>query len=553
MRCIGKAGLVAAVFLVVLGLIASAPASGQAKKPNILVIMGDDIGISNIGVYSHGMMAGKTPNLDKLAKEGMLLTDYYAEASCTAGRANFIMGELPIRTGMTTVGQAGAAIGIPAEAVTIATILKSQGYATGQFGKNHLGDKNEFLPTVHGFDEFFGYLYHLDAMEDPFHPNYPQNLLNVVGPRNLLHSWATTTDDATEMPRWGKIGKQKIQDEGPLPPHPTNGVKYNMETVDDTIRDLSLAFIDKAKADGKPFFVWLNPTRMHVVTHLSPKYTAMMNSENGWSIEEAGMAQLDDDIGLVMQHLKDAGLDDNTIVVFTTDNGTEAFTWPDGGTTPFAQAKGTIMEGGFRVPCIVRWPGHVPADSVGNGIMSGLDWLPTFAALAGVPNITDQLLKGVKFGDRTYKNHLDGYDQTAMLTGKGPSTRHEIFYLGESTIGAVRIDDYKYRFIDQPQGWLGVKNHPDVPTIINLRLDPYEKMGFPEDMTKNGSLMFFGDWYMYQFWRFVFVQQVMGKEIQTFLEFPPMQRGASFNLDALKAEMAAKMAQAEAASKGPSN
>jgi arylsulfatase A-like enzyme len=553
MKCVGRAGLVFAVFLVALGMAGTPATNAQAKKPNILVIMGDDIGITNIGVYSHGMMAGKTPNLDKLAKEGMLLTDYYAEASCTAGRANFIMGELPIRTGMTTVGQAGAAIGIPAEAVTIATILKSQGYATGQFGKNHLGDKNEFLPTVHGFDEFFGYLYHLDAMEDPFHPNYPQNLINVVGPRNLVHSWATTTDDATEMPRWGKIGKQKIQDEGPLPPHPTNGIKYNMETVDDTIRDLSLAFIDKAKADGKPFFVWLNPTRMHVVTHLSPKYTAMMNSENGWSIEEAGMAQLDDDIGLVMQHLKDAGLDDNTIVVFTTDNGTETFTWPDGGTTPFAQAKGTIMEGGFRVPCLVRWPGHVPADSVGNGIMSGLDWLPTFAALAGIPNITEQLLKGVKFGDRTYKNHLDGYDQTAMLTGKGPSTRHEIFYLGESTIGAVRIDDYKYRFIDQPQGWLGVKNHPDVPTIINLRLDPYERMGFPEDMTKNGSLMFFGDWYMYQFWRFVFVQQVMGREIQTFLEFPPMQRGASFNLDALKAEMAAKMAQAEAASKGPSN
>jgi arylsulfatase A-like enzyme len=527
-------------------------ASAQAKKPNILVIMGDDIGIANIGVYSHGMMAGKTPNLDKLAKEGMLFTDYYAEASCTAGRANFIMGELPIRTGMTTVGQAGAAIGIPAEAVTIATVLKAQGYATGQFGKNHLGDKNEFLPTVHGFDEFFGYLYHLDAMEDPFHANYPQNLLNVVGPRNLVHSWATDTDDATEMPRWGKIGKQKIEDEGPLSPHPTNGIKYNMETVDDTIRDLSLKFIDKAKADGKPFFVWLNPTRMHVVTHLSPKYTAMMNSENGWSIEEAGMAQLDDDIGLVMQHLKDAGLDDNTIVVFTTDNGTESFTWPDGGTTPFAQAKGTVMEGGFRVPCIARWPGHIAADSVQNGIMSGLDWLPTLAAIAGNPNITEQLLKGVKFGDRTYKNHLDGYDQTAMLTGKGPSNRHEIFYLGESTIGAVRIDDYKYRFIDQPQGWLGVKNHPDVPTIINLRLDPYERMGFPEDMTKNGSLMFFGDWYMYQFWRFVFVQQVMGKAIQTFLEFPPMQHGASFNLDALKAEMAAKMAQAQAAATGAS-
>jgi arylsulfatase A-like enzyme len=524
-----------------------------STKPNILVIMGDDIGISNIGAYGRNMMAGRTPNLDKLAKEGALFTDYYAEASCTAGRANFITGELPIRTGMTTVGQAGAPIGIPAEAVTIATALKAQGYETGQFGKNHLGDKNEFLPTVHGFDEFFGYLYHLDAMEDPFHPNYPQNLLNVVGPRNLVHSWATDTDDATEMPRWGKIGKQKIVDEGPLPPHPTAGIKYNMETVDDTIRDLSLKFIDKAKADGKPFFVWMNPTRMHVVTHLSPKYAAMMNSENGWSIEEAGMAQLDDDIGLVMQHLKDAGLDDNTIVVFTTDNGTETFTWPDGGTTPFAQAKGTIMEGGFRVPCIARWPGHIAPDSVQNGIMSGLDWLPTFVSLAGNPNITQQLLKGVKIGDRTYKNHLDGYDQTAMLTGKGPSNRHEIFYLGESTIGAVRIDDYKYRFIDQPQGWLGPKTHPDVPVITNLRLDPFEKMGFPEDLTKNGSLMFMGDWYMYQFWRFVFVQQVMGKEIQTFLEFPPMQRGASFNLDALKAEMAAKMAQAEAASKGPSN
>ena len=553
MNRIARLALSAVAFFVIVAYAAAPSASAQEKKPNILVIMGDDIGMSNIGAYSMHMMAGKTPNLDKLAKEGMIFTDYYAEASCTAGRANFITGELPIRTGMTTVGQAGAAIGIPAEAVTLATVLKAQGYETGQFGKNHLGDKNEFLPTVHGFDEFFGYLYHLDAMEDPFHPNYPQDLLNKVGPRNLVHSWATDVDDPTEMPRWGKIGKQKIEDDGPLPPHPMDGIKYNMETVDDTIRDLSLKFIDKAKADGKPFFVWMNPTRMHVVTHLSPKYAAMMNSENGWSIEEAGMAQLDDDIGLVMQHLKDAGLDDNTIVIFTTDNGTEVFTWPDGGTTPFAQAKGTVMEGGFRVPCIARWPGHIPADSIQNGIMSGLDWLPTLAALAGNPNVTDQLLKGVKFGDRTYKNHLDGYDQTAMLTGKGPSNRHEIFYLGESTVGAVRVDDYKYRFIDQPQGWLGVKNHPDVPTIVNLRLDPYERMTFPEDMAKSGSLMYFGDWYLYQFWRFVFVQQVMGREIQTFLEFPPMQRGASFNLDAIKAEMAAKMAQAEAASKGPSN
>jgi arylsulfatase A-like enzyme len=528
------------------------PAQAQASKPNIVVIMGDDVGMWNIGAYSRGMMAGRTPNLDKMAKEGMLFTDYYAEASCTAGRANFITGELPIRTGMTTVGQAGAPTGLPAEACTIATALKAQGYETGQFGKNHLGDKNEFLPTVHGFDEFFGYLYHLDAMEDPFHPNYPKELLNVVGPRDLVHSWATDTDDATEMPRWGKIGKQRIEDAGPLPPHPMEGIKYNMETVDDAIRDFSINFMDKAKADGKPFFCWINPTRMHIVTHLSPKYEAMENSVNGWSEEEAGMAQLDDDVGLIMQHLKDMGVDDNTIVVFTTDNGTEVFTWPDGGQTPFAQSKGTVMEGGFRVPCILRWPGHVAADSVQNGIFSGMDWFPTFLDAAGDPNITDELLKGVTLGDRTYKNHLDGYDQMAAITGTGPSARHEIFYLGESTVGAVRIDDYKYRFIDQPDGWLGRKDHMDVPTITNLRLDPFERTGWPQDGTKEGGQQYF-DWFKYQFWRFVFVQQTVGKELQTFLEYPPMQRGASFNLDAVKAEMAAKMKAAEAASKGASD
>ncbi len=519
-------------------------AHAASEKPNIVVIMGDDIGMWNIGAYHRGMMAGRTPNLDKLAKEGMLFTDYYAEASCTAGRANFITGELPIRTGMTTVGQAGAATGLPAEAVTIATALKAQGYATGQFGKNHLGDQNQFLPTVHGFDEFFGYLYHLDAMEDPAHPNYPQNLLNVVGPRNMVHSWATETDDPTVMPRWGKVGKQKIEDAGTLYPK-------RMETVDDEIRDLAINFMDKAKKDGKPFFVWLNPTRMHIVTHLSPKYEAMRNSENGWSEQEAGMAQLDDDIGLVLKKLKDMGVDDNTIVVFTTDNGTELFSWPDGGTTPFAQSKGTVMEGGFRVPAILRWPGKVPADTVQNGLMSGLDWFPTFLAAAGNTTITADLLKGVKIGDRTYKNHLDGYDQTAMITGKGPSNRHEIFYLGESTIGAVRIDDYKFRFIDQPQGWLGEKTKPDVPYITNLRLDPFERMGWPNNGTKEGAQQYF-DWFKFQFWRFVFVQQVMQKEIQTFLDFPPMQQGASFNLDTLKAEMASKMQQAAAASKGPS-
>jgi arylsulfatase A-like enzyme len=530
--------LLAALMLLGVGTTAHA----QARKPNILFIMGDDIGMWNIGAYHRGMMAGRTPNLDRLAKQGMMFTDYYAEASCTAGRANFIMGQLPIRTGMTTVGQAGAKIGIPAEACTIATALKSMGYATGQFGKNHLGDRNEFLPTVHGFDEFFGYLYHLDAMEDPAHPNYPQNLLNVVGPRNMVHSFATDEDDSTEMPRWGKIGKQKIEDAGTLYPK-------RMETVDDEIRDFAINFMDKAKRDGKPFFVWLNPTRMHIVTHLSPKWNATRNAENGWSEEEAGMAQLDNDIGLVLKKIKVMGEEDNTIVVFTTDNGTELFTWPDGGTTPFAQCKGTIMEGGFRVPCILRWPGHVPADSVQNGIFSGLDWFPTFVAAAGNPNITNQLLKGVRLGDRTYKNHLDGYNQLAAITGKGSSARHEIFYLGESTVGAVRIDDYKFRFIDQPQGWLGEKTHADVPYITNLRLDPFERMGWPNNGTKDGAQQYF-DWFKFQFWRFVFVQQVVGKELQTFLDYPPMQRGASFNLDAVKTEMAKRMQQAEAASKG---
>jgi arylsulfatase A-like enzyme len=537
--CYGALALLAAV------MVGGAPASAQQQqRPNILVIMGDDIGMWNIGAYHRGMMAGRTPNLDKIAKEGMLFTDYYAEASCTAGRANFITGELPIRTGMTTVGQAGAVVGLPAEAVTIATILKSMGYATGQFGKNHLGDKNEFLPTVHGFDEYFGYLCHLDAMEDPAHPNYPQNLLNVVGPRNMVHSWATDRDDPTDMPRWGKIGKQRIEDAGPLYPK-------RMETVDDEIRDFAIDFMDRAQKSGKPFFVWLNPTRMHIVTHLSPKYEAMRNSENGWSEEEAGMAQLDDDVGLVMKKIKDMGVDDNTMVVFTTDNGAEVFTWPDGGQTPFAQSKGTVLEGGFRVPALLRWPGHVPADSVQNGIFSGLDWLPTFVAAAGNPNITEELLKGKTIGDRTYKNHLDGYNQMAAITGKGPSARHEIFYLGESTVGAVRIDDYKFRFIDQPEGWVGSKTHPDVPYITNLRLDPFERTGWPTDGTRDGSQQYF-DWFKYQFWRFVFVQQKIGEAIQTFIDYPPMQRGASFNLEAVKAEMQKKMEEAERASKGAS-
>src|SRR5204862_4784173 len=338
-----------------------------------------------------------------------------------------------------------------------------------------------------------------------------------------------TTDDATVMPRWGKVGKQKIEDAGTLYPE-------RMKTVDNEIRDLALTFIEKAKTDGKPFFCWLNPTRMHIVTHLSDKYEKMRNSVNGWSEEEAGMAQLDDDIGLVMQKLKDLGLDDNTIVVFSTDNGTELFTWPDGGQTPFAQSKGTVMEGGFRVPCILRWPGHVPADSVQNGIFSGMDWFPTFLAAAGNANITDQLLKGVKIGDRTYKNHLDGYNQKDLITGKGPSNRHEIFYFGESSLGAVRIDDFKYRFIEQPKGWVGGKIHVDAPTLINLRIDPFERLTWPENGMLDGAQGYFS-WFQYEFWRFVFVQQVVAKLATTAIEYPPMQKGSSFNLDAVKAKI----------------
>src|SRR5262245_31257086 len=372
--------------------LASVPAAAQQppqqqQRPNIIFIMGDDIGWANIGAYNQGMMAMRTPNLDRLASEGMMFTDYYAEASCTAGRANFITGELPIRTGLTTVGQAGSPIGIPAEAPTIATALKSLGYATGQFGKNHLGDLNQFLPTVHGFDEFYGYLYHLDAMEDPCHPNYPADLKATIGPRNVVHSFATNVDDQTVQPRWGKIGKQRIEDAGELCPR-------RMETVDDEILANALKFLDKARAERKPFFLWLNPTRMHVVTHLSPKYQGLRNSENGWSEQEAGMAQLDDIVGAVMKYLKDNGLEQNTILGFTTDNGTENFTWPDGGQTPFAGGKGTAMEGGFRAPMILRWPGRVPAGKVENGIVSGLDWFPTFVAAAGNPNIGDELKKG---------------------------------------------------------------------------------------------------------------------------------------------------------------
>jgi arylsulfatase len=535
MQCLSKFSIVGIALLASLVLV-TGPAAAQQAKPNILFIMGDDIGMWNIGAYHRGLMAGRTPNIDKLAAEGAIFTDYYAEASCTAGRASFITGELPIRTGLTTVGQAGATIGMPAQAPTIATALKELGYATGQFGKNHLGDRNEYLPCLHGFDEFWGYLYHLDAMEDPWHRNYPKDLLDKVGPRDVVSCVATDKDDPTVQPRWGKVGKQTITDEGPLPPHPTEGVKLNMETVDEVIRDHAFTFMDKAKKDGKPFFVWLNPTRMHVFTHLSPKYEAMRNAENGWTLQEAGMAQFDDIIGDVMKKLDEIGLANNTIVVVSTDNGTEGFSWPDGGTTPFKGWKGMATEGGFRSPAIIRWPGEVKPNEVINGVMSGLDWFPTFVAAAGYQgDIAADLIKGKSLNGKQYKVHLDGYNQMDMLTKGSKSARNEFWYFTESTLAAARIGDFKYIFIDQPDGWFGPKVHLDWPGIVNLRLDPFEKMGL------NQSL-FAANWWAFEFWRFVFVQQEVAKLAQTAIDFPPMQPGASFNLSEIKAKIEKAMA-----------
>jgi arylsulfatase len=531
---------------------AVAQAQQAAGKPNILVIMGDDIGWFNIGAYHQGIMSGKTPNLDKLAADGMRFTDYYAEASCTAGRANFITGEIPLRTGLTTVGQAGADVGIPDEACTLATALKSLGYATGQFGKNHLGDLNKFLPTLHGFDEFFGYLYHLDAMSDPYWYSFPadQDYYNKYGPRSLVHCYATDTDDATVMPRWGKVGKQRIVDEGPLPPFadmsnvpnmhdlPFLKAKYDMTTFDEVLVENSKRFMDQAKQDGKPFFVWHNTTRMHVWTFLSKKYSSMQNSQTNYGLEEAGMAQLDDNVGALLKHLDDIGVANNTIVIFTTDNGAEVFTWPDGGMTPFRATKGTVFEGGFRVPCIIRWPGRVAAGKVENGLISGLDWFPTLAAAAGNPNITQQLLQGVTLNGRNYKNHLDGYNQLDLLTGKGPSARHELFYFGGPTLGAIRIDDFKFQFYQQPFGWPGEKTTTDMPTVVNIRQDPFERTPATRGETLNNlGGGYLNDFYAREFWRFVLVQQEVAKLAETAINYPPMQAPASFNLEAVKRQV----------------
>ena len=546
-----KGALITAALCAALFASFAPSASAQDKPPNIVVIMGDDVGWFNLSCYHQGIMSGKTPNLDKLASQGMRFTDYYAEASCTAGRASFITGEIPLRTGLTTVGQAGADVGMPAKACTIAAALKARGYATGQFGKNHLGDLNKYLPTLHGFDEFRGYLYHLDAMSDPYWYSFPNDAAyrDEYGPRNLVHSWATEEDDATEMPRWGKVGKQRIEDEGPLAPFPdmsnvanmhdiTPKAKFDMTTFDEVLVKSSCDFMDKAKADGKPFFVWHNTTRMHVWTFLAPKYKEMMNSKTNYGLYEAGMAQMDDAIGAIMKHLDDIGEAENTILVFTTDNGAEVFTWPDGGMTPFKGTKGTVMEGGFRAPCIARWPGKIKAGVVENGMMSALDWFPTLLAAAGNPNITDELLKGAEINGNTFKNHLDGYNQIDLLTGKGPTAREEFFYFEGPQLGALRVGDFKFQFFTQPGGWPGPKVTTDMPLMVNIRQDPFERTPSTGGQSLNdmgGGYM--NDFYAREFWRFVQVQKFVGQLAATAIDYPPMQDPASFNLSAVKAKV----------------
>ena len=513
-----------------LGLCLFAGAAYAAdKKPNILFIMGDDIGITNISAYSHGLMGYKTPNIDQLADEGAFFTDYYAEQSCTAGRANFITGQIPFRTGLTKVGMPAAKQGIQPEDPTIAELLKNHGYATGQFGKNHLGDRNEFLPTVHGFDEYSGVLYHLNALEEPENVDYPKDpaFRENYGPRNVLHTWATDKFDKTEQPRWGVIGKQKIEDDGAL-------TKKRMETYDQETLKYSLDFIDKAVKEGKPFFVWHNTTRMHVYTHLSPKYQAMVAEKGFYG---AGMTDFDDSIGALVKRLKDLGVYDNTIIIITSDNGAEKFSWPDGGTSPFRGEKATTWEGGFRVPAIVRWPGVVKPGSVFNGIFSGMDWLPTFMAAVGEPDIKEKLLKGHKADGKKFKVHLDGYDQTAMLKGEGPSARKEIFYItDDGDLSAFRINKWKILFTQQKAIGLDVWREPLSPTrmplLVDLHADPFEQAMQRGD-GRNPSYEY-DKWGTQRMYAFVPAQGIVAKFMASFKDYPPRQKPGSFSVgDAL--------------------
>ena len=450
---------------------ASSPASAQQQKPNILVIMADDIGYWNISAYNRGMMGYRTPNIDRIANEGAIFTDYYGQQSCTAGRAAFITGQSPLRTGLLKVGLPGAKEGLSDKDPTLAELLKPQGYVTGQFGKNHLGDRNEFLPTVHGFDEFFGNLYHLNAEDEPEHPDYPKSagFKARFGPRGVMKCIATATDTPGEDPRFGPWGKQKCEDTGPL-------TKKRMETVDEEFLGATMDFIDRANRSKKPFFAWFNPSRMHIWTRLKPE----SQGKTGLGVYPDGMVEHDAQVGQLLKKLDDLGIANNTIVIYTTDNGAETFTWPDGGTTPFRGEKNTNWEGSYRVPAIVRWPGLVAPRTEINGIFSAEDWVQTLVAAAGEPDIKNKLLKGYDAAGKTFKVYLDGYDQRDMLAGKGPDPRREFFYwTDDGNFAGLRYDQYKAVFMEQQAHGLEVWIQPLVqlraPKLFNLRSDPFER------------------------------------------------------------------------------
>jgi len=489
-----------------------------AKKPNILVIWGDDIGVHNISAYNHGIMGYETPNIDRLAKEGALFTHYYAQQSCTAGRASFVMGQHPFRTGLLTIGMPGSDHGIPDWAPTIADLLKEEGYATGQFGKNHLGDRDKHLPTAHGFDEFFGNLYHLNAEEEPETYYYPKDpeFRKKFGPRGVIKSSADG----------------KIEDTGPM-------TRKRMETADDDFTATAIDFIERAVKADKPFFTWVTGTRMHIHTRLKDESLG----KTGIGLYPDGMVEHDGHVGMLLDKLEELGVADNTIVVYSTDNGAEKVTWPDGGITPFHGEKGTTWEGGFRVPALIRWPGTVKAGSKYADIMSHEDWIPTLMTAAGVPNIAEKLKKGYSANGKDWKVHLDGYDFTPLFKGeneKGP--REEILYFGQGgELNAVRWNDWKVHFaIVEGNIATGVRSVPGWPVIFNLKADPYEVMTFRESM-------FSARWYADQMWLFVPIQAKV-QEFLGSLEGYPFQPGSSLsaagiNYQSLKAMKILKQMQ----------
>lgn len=524
-----KAGLIGAVIGVVGVGYFSPPAQAQdapAKRPNILILWGDDIGEFNISAYNMGQMGYRTPNIDSIAKDGALFTDWYGQQSCTAGRAAFITGQSPIRTGLTKVGLPGAKEGITAADPTLANLLKPLGYATGQFGKNHLGDRNDMLPTVHGFDEWFGNLYHLNAEEEPENVDYPRDkklangktFFETFGPRGVLHCYATDTDDPTDDPRFGKVGKQKIEDTGPL-------TRKRMETIDDEVTAGAIKFMDKAVSDQKPFFIWYNTSRMHVFTHLSPKWAG----KTGFGVYADGMVEHDNDIGLMLAELKKLGVDDNTIVMYSSDNGAEAFGWPDGGTTAHRGEKNTQWEGGFRVPCMIKWPGVIKPGQIINDIGAHEDMIPTLLAAAGDPNVKEDLLKGKRVGDVTYKVHLDGYNLLPFFKGdEKESPRHEFLYWTDGgSVAALRWNNWKITFLRQNSVGIKVWETPFEelrwPLVTNLKMDPFERAS---DQTVDGPM-----WASERMFVLAPAGAYVGQWLQSFKEFPPRMKPGSFSLD----------------------